>query len=112
MTEQCQLLDDMTVAIARCEIHLRVYARRIHSQHLLDGAQRFNELAPVDRDQQAQATNAIADRNLVGRLTLRIGLHEVRDGQAGIGQPLLNPGQCQRQLGTVTLQAARKHCDK
>ena len=109
MAEPCQLLDGMTVAIACREVHPRIYARGVRAQHLLDGAQCFNELAPIDRDKQTQATNAIADGNLVGRLTLGIRLHKMRDGQARIGQPLLNPGQGQRQFGSVPLQAARKH---
>ena len=66
-------LDHVPVAVARGEIHARVDAGRVLAQRLLDDAQRLDELAPVHRAEEAQAADAVADRDLVGGLLLALG---------------------------------------
>ncbi|MEW5317292.1 MAG: hypothetical protein WDW38_008603 [Sanguina aurantia] len=51
---------------------------------LLDAAGLLDEVAPVDRRERAQAADAVADRDLVGGLLLRIQLHQVLDRLARI----------------------------
>ena len=101
-------LDDVPVAIARREVHRAVHAAGVFPQLVLDDAHRFDELAPVERAQQAQAPDRVADRNLGAGLLLRFGLHEVFDREPRLGQPLLDPRQGQRQGGALSLQAARE----
>ena len=61
----CRLLGRVAVAVARCEFHRRVNARRVLAQYRFDRTQLFNELAPVDCAQHPQTADAVADRNLV-----------------------------------------------
>ena len=57
---------------------------------------RFDEFAPIHPAQRAQATDAVANGNLVGSLLLVARLHRLLDGQARLGKHLLNPGQAAR----------------
>ena len=98
----------MPVAIARREIHLRIGVARIVAKRVFDHAHRLDEFAPVHRRQVTQATDAVADRYLIGGLLLVLGLHQLFDGLARFAQPLLDPCQRQRQGRTVSLQPARK----
>ena len=88
---------DVAVAVARGEIHRARRRRRILAQRLLDDAHRLDELAPVHRAEEAQAADAVADRDLVGGLLLGLRLHQLLDRQARLGEPLLDPGERQRQ---------------
>ena len=63
----------------------------------LDDADGLDELAPVDRAQEAQAADAVADRNLVRRLLLVLELDQLFDRQMRFREPLFDPGQCQGQ---------------
>ena len=100
------LLDRMAVAVASREVHSRVDIRRVFAQGLLDEAQGLDELAPVHRPEQAQAADAVADRDLRGGLVLRFGLHHLLDVLVRLGEALLDPGQRQCECGAAALQAA------
>ena len=106
------LLHDVTVAVTGGKIHLAVDAAGILTQGLLDNAHRLDELAPVHRPQKAEAADAVADGDLVGGLLLVLRLHQLLDRQAGLGEPLLNPGERQCQSGALSLQPARKFRNK
>ena len=67
-----QLLHRVAVAVAAPEIHLAVDARRVALQHLLDQADALEELAPVERADEAQAGDEIGDGGLLGRLLLPV----------------------------------------
>src|SRR5205823_14279350 len=58
------LLDDVPVSIARCEIHPAIDPARIFAQLRLDDAHRFDKLAPVHRGQEPEAADRVAHRNL------------------------------------------------
>jgi hypothetical protein len=102
----------MAVGIARAEVHLRIHAGRVFAQHLLDARERFNEVAPVHRTQQAQAADAVADRHLCCRLALRFQLHQLVDRLVAFGQALLGPAQGQFQRGAAAVQAPRQFGDE
>ena len=106
------LLDRVAIQVARGEIHRRVDARRILAQHLVDHADRLDELAPVGRSQKAEAADAVADRDLVGGLPLAFRLHELFDRLTFFGQALLEPGERERQRRSLTLQAPRQLGDE
>jgi hypothetical protein len=53
---------------------------RILTQQRLDDADVLDELAPVDRAQETQAADAVADGDLVRRLLLILRLDQLLDG--------------------------------
>ncbi len=79
-------LDDVAVAVAGREVHPAVEPARILAQRLLDDAHRLDELAPVHRAQEAQAADAVADRDLVAGLLLVFRLDQLLDREARLGQ--------------------------
>ena len=107
-TQARDAFDRMAVLVAGAEIHLRVDAGRVGAQGLLHAAQRLDELAPVHSAEQAQAADAVADSDLAGGLLLALGMHQLFDGLARLGQALLHPGQRHRQRGAPALQTARE----
>ena len=102
------LLHHVPVAIPGGKIHPAVHPARIVAQGVLDPAHRFHELAPVHRPQEAETADAVADGHLVGGLLLVLRLNRLLDGQARLGEPLLDPRQRQGQGGTLALQSARQ----
>ena len=91
----------MTVAVTGGKIHLAVDAAGILTQGLLDNAHRLDELAPVHRPQETEAADAVAHGDLIGGLLLVLRLHQLLDRQAGLGEPLLDPGERQGQGGPL-----------
>src|SRR3546814_7346821 len=77
------------LAVAGGEVHPPVGGARIVAQRLLHHAHGLDELAPVGHRQQAQAADAVADRDLVGGLLPVLELHHLRDVLLLVGQPLL-----------------------
>ena len=83
--------DRVTVAIARRKIHLTIDAGRLAPQRVLDQTQGLHERLPIDRAQETQAGDAVADRDLVGSLALTLLVHELLDGKSLLGQSLFEP---------------------
>jgi hypothetical protein len=54
------------------------------------------------------AADAVADRDLMGRLLLVLRLHQLLDRPPRLGKPLLNPGERRGQGRALPLQPARK----
>ena len=106
------LLDTVAVAVAGGEIHPAVRSPRVLAQNLVDGAHRLDEGAPVHRSQEPEAADAVADGNLVGGLLLVLRPHQLLDRQVGLGKPLFDPGERQRQRGALSLQPAREFRDE
>ena len=98
-------LDGVPVIVARGEVHRPVGARGVLAQRGVHHAQGLDELAPVHHRQEAQAGDAVADRDLRRGLLLGLGLDHLFDALAAVGKPLLDPGQGQRQFRTPALQA-------
>ena len=69
---QRQLLDRMPVAVAAAEVHLAVDAGGIALQHLLDQADALEELAPVERRDEAEAGDQVGHAGLLGGLVLPV----------------------------------------
>ena len=107
-----QLLDDVAVIVARGEVHLAVGVGGVAAQGLLDRAHGLDEFLPVHGAEEAQAADAVADGDLVGRLLLDLGLDLLFDGQADVGQPGGDPLQGQGQRRALALQAARQFGDE
>ena len=82
---------DVAIAIARREIHVAVNVRRLAAQRLLDQTERLHELLPVDRAQETQAGDAVADRNLIGRLALAFLVDELLDREPLLERALFEP---------------------
>ena len=101
-------LHGVAAVITGGKVHLVVDVGRVLTQGLLDGAHRFDELAPVHRAQGTEAADAVAHRDLVGRLLLVLRAHQLLDGQASLGQSLFNPGERHGQSGALALQTARE----
>ena len=100
--------DRMAIAVAAGKVHPRVGTGGIVAQGSLDNTHGFDELAPIQCAQEAQAADAVADRNLVGGLLLVPRLHHLLDGLSRLGQNLLDPGQRQCKGKASPLQPARE----
>src|SRR3989344_3612701 len=87
------LFHDMSVAVTGWEIHLAVNSARVLTQGPLDVTHRLHERTPVHRVQETEATDAVADGDLISGLYLVLRLHQLLDRQAGLGESLLNPGE-------------------
>jgi len=75
-------LDHMAVAVPAGEIHDDIGGPRVRSQDPLGHAHGLDEFAPVQGSQQTQAANTVADGDLVGRLLLVPGAHQLFNAQA------------------------------
>ena len=62
------VLDGVSIAIARGLVRVDVSARRIAPEDLLDEARTLEELVPVERADGPHAGDGIADRDLIRRL--------------------------------------------
>jgi hypothetical protein len=100
--------DRVPIAVARPEIHLRIDARRIASERLLDQTVVADELPPVVGIQEPQAADAVPDRDLVGRLGLPFGTHQLLGRQALIGQAMFEPTVGKSEVRVLTLQMPRQ----
>ena len=96
--------DRVAIAVARRKIHLAIDAGRVGAQGLLDQAQRLHERLPVHGAQQAQAGNAVAHGDLVGRLILAFQLDPLFDRQPLFGEPLLQPAAREMQRRALPRQ--------
>jgi hypothetical protein len=103
-------LHGAAVMVPRGGVHPWVDAGGILAQGLLDRAHALHELAPVHRIEDAQAADAVADGNLVGRLLLVLRMHQLLDGQIGLEKSLLEPSEGQGQA--ESLQSQRKLGDE
>ncbi len=86
-----QRLDDVPVLVPRLEIHLVMHAQRVSPQRGLRHAERFDELPPRDCADPAQAGDAAADRDLIGRLFPAFRLLDQLDGLSALRELLLDP---------------------
>ncbi len=107
-----QALDDMPIMVARGEIHVAVDVGRIAAQGMVHNAVALDEFAPVGRGEESQASDGVADRDLVGRLALVFGLDQSFDRLAAFAQPLLDPVHHQGQRLMAPLDAPRKLSDE
>ena len=74
-----ELLDRVAIAVAAAEVHSRVDGRGIALQHLLDQADAFEELAPVEGANQPEAADEIGDARLLRGFVLSLGADRVFD---------------------------------
>ena len=74
-----QLLDGVAIPVAAAEVHPAVDAGRVALEHLLDEAHAFEELAPVERRDQAEAADQVGHAGLFGRLVLAFRSDRVLD---------------------------------
>ena len=102
------LLDRMAIAVPAGEIHPRVGLGRVRAQGPFDDTHRFDEGAPIHRREMPQTADAVADRDLIRRLLLITGAHQLLDAQARLRQPLLDPCEWQCQGRPMPLEATCK----
>ena len=98
-------LDRMTIAIAGRKIHRAINISRVGAQSLLHKTQALHEVLPVHCTQETKAGNAVADRNLVGRLALTLQVDQLLDGQPLFNEPLFEPVTGEMQHRTLSRQA-------
>jgi len=103
-----QLFNLMAVVIAGIKVHGGINTGRILTQDFLHHAEVFGEFCPVHFGQLPQTHNAVADRKLAGSKLLIKFIDHFTLGQPDFTQPLLYPGQRQRQHRTVPLQPAHQ----
>src|SRR5438132_873164 len=79
-------LDRLALSIAAEKIHSRVHAGRIVAQRLIDKADGFEVLPPIERAAQTKTRDRVRDRHLRRRLTLMFLACDVLDGQMAHGE--------------------------
>ena len=70
-----ELFDRVPVGVARREVQRTEV--RVRAKHLVDQADPFEELGPVERGHQAHAQDHVADGHVHRRLTLMLEAHDV-----------------------------------
>jgi hypothetical protein len=103
------VLDDVTVQVARPECRADVVARGITPQNRLDGARHFDELGPVEARDRPQAGDAVRHHHLRQRLALIRPCDRLLRTQAVFGDPLLQPHERReiRLVGAELLEESR-----
>ena len=69
----------MSVPITGDKIHTAIYTTRILPQDRFDCTSSFSEIAPIDGSKHSQAADTVRNRNLISRLLLIAGLHQLLD---------------------------------
>ena len=62
------LLHGVAVVVAGGKVHRRVHACRVVAQDAVDGTDLFEDGAPVEAREKAEAADGVGHRHLVGRL--------------------------------------------
>ncbi|MNV01844.1 hypothetical protein D3C71_920620 [compost metagenome] len=106
------LLHHVAVGIAGAEIHLRIDGHGVFPQPLLDHTHVFDKGAPIHGGEEAQAADAVADGDLVGRLLLTFGGDQFVDALPSRGGPLFQPGDGHGPRAAAPLQRARQFGDE
>ena len=86
-----QLFDGVPVPVAAGEIHASVHGDRIALEDLLDQTDALEELAPVERRDESEASNQVRHEGLFGRLMPRLRTD-------GVLNRLTARGQCRIEL--------------
>src|ERR1043165_1617558 len=82
-------LDDVTITVARGELHTRIRLRRVFAQDRINEAHVLEEVAPIQSREQAHARDDVADSDLRRRLSLMLKMHKLLWGTAALFKPLL-----------------------
>src|ERR1700748_970754 len=102
----------MPVPVPRREVHQGICTQRIQPQQLFHTAQLLDKITPVRRPDDAQRTDAVANRYLVRSLLLIFLPDKIIAAAAGCGQLLLHPTQWQGKSRSLPLQLTRKTRNK
>ena len=86
-----QLLDTVSILVARSEVHLCIGPGGIGVQGRLNDAHRLDEEPPIHRVQVTQTADAVTDRDLIGGLGLIRGSLELLAGEVLVGEAVLHP---------------------
>ncbi len=106
-------LDDVAVAVARLEVHQPVDARGVFAEDGIDEADRLEEVAPVERREQAHRGDDVADRDLRGGLPLVFELDGLLKARALLLlKPAFEPVEDGRERGVLLAQALRELHDE
>ena len=81
-----QFLDGMAIPVAAAEVHPAVDASRVALEDLLDQAHALEELAPIERRDQAEAADQVRHAGLCGRLVLPFRPDRVLDRLSARGE--------------------------
>src|SRR5207253_8423731 len=100
--------NDVTITIARREIHVAVNIGRLAAQCLLDQAERLDKLLPIDRTEQTQTRDAVGNRNLIRGLALIFLMDQLLHRKALLERTLLKPAARQMQSGIQARKALAK----
>ena len=86
-----ELLDRVTVAVAGREVHGT--EGTVGSQRLVDDADAFEELCPVEGRHRPHARDHVADRHVRGGLVLELDSHELVGRRSRRRELLVEPGE-------------------
>src|SRR4029453_13750122 len=75
-----QVFDRVAISMPAAKVHPAVDARGVALEHMLDEADAFEELAPVERRDQTKAANQVRHAGLLGRLVLSFRSNRVLGG--------------------------------
>jgi hypothetical protein len=107
-----ECLNAVAIAVAGRKIHLGIDSGRVGAERLLDEAHRFNELSPVDCAERAQAPDAVADEDLIGRLDLVVDPLQLFASEPLVGEAVLDPALHGRQLRALPVHPGAKLFDE
>jgi hypothetical protein len=97
-----ELLDGVAVPVAGREVHgAEVTAG---AQGLVDEADAFEELRPVERGHRPHAGDHVAHRHVRGGLVLELDSHEIVGRRSGRRELLVEPGERRHGLGILVTQ--------
>jgi hypothetical protein len=98
-----ELLDGVTVAVAGREVHGAEVT--VGSQRLVDEADAFEELGPVEGGHRPHAGDHVAHRHVHGGLVLELDSHELVGRRSRGRELLVEPGERRHGLGILVTQA-------
>ena len=97
-----ELLDGVTVAVAGREVQGAEVA--VGSQRLVDEADAFEELGPVEGGHRPHAGDHVANRHVRGGLVLELDAHELVGRRSRRRELLVEPGERRHGLGILVTQ--------
>ena len=105
-------LNGVAVPIACRKVHRGIHPGRIAAERLFDQTVSADKQPPIVGDHESQAADAVANRYLIGCLSLSLGPHQLLGRDSLIGETVLEPAVCQRVIGVQPLELSHEFRDE